>query len=218
MQSKHPINAALTGILFMLFLLSQDTLAQERPHYSIFPGYLLVNSDQPSAARGISGARWVFGASVARQKRINGRIFEFSLAYAHGHSTIYRRVYSNPPYVITTSTVSNRYRSIPFEVLLVRPLNRKTELKVGANMVLQDRTLFYRKIDISDDRLLSFGLGLSAKFSTNLYTFDSGSYFFTNLGLRWTEFIFHDKKNRNLDGYTFRHIVLSPAIGYIRAL
>lgn len=35
---------------------------------------------------------------------------------------------------------------------------------------------------------------------------------FVNLAVRWTEFIYHDAKNRNLDDFTLRHVSISPQL------
>ncbi|MCH8569530.1 MAG: hypothetical protein LAT67_14755 [Balneolales bacterium] len=55
------------------------------------------------------------------------------------------------------------------------------------------------------------GIGLSGKIHFVLNSFSSGNgKVFLNLSARWTEFLFHDEKNRNLDDFTLRHITLIP--------
>lgn len=206
------INYFVTVIPFLLIIQSQ-AVAQDNLQVSVFPGYHVINSDNVSMSSDASKTSWVFGGSIATRLRIWNIPLEYSIGYSYGKSTVFERNFTlgfDPFY-----SVDLRYRTLPQELFRVYPISDKIELLAGINVTAQDRTLQYSNPDNEDDRLFSMGLGLSGKIHLVLDRSSSGNReVFLNLSARWTEFIYHDARNRNLDDYTLRHVTLSPQIGF----
>jgi len=198
--------------LFTLFVFQGKVNAQERFEFSVFPGYHVINSDKISTDQNRSQSDWVFGGSLAARFRLNNIPLEYSIGYSYGKSTVHEENYSigfDPTY-----SVDLRYRTLPQEIFWVNSISDRFELLAGINLTVQDRTLMYSNLDIENDRLFSMGIGLSGKIHMVLNTFSSGNgTVFLNLAARWTEFLYHDAKNRDLSDFTLRHVTLSPQIG-----
>ncbi|MDG5766604.1 hypothetical protein QA596_03925 [Balneolales bacterium ANBcel1] len=199
-------------ILFLNLTDPAKLKGQDRFEFSIFPGYHVVNSDEVSTSHGVSQTNWIFGGSLGTRFRINNLPLAYAIGFSYGKSTILE-----PFNAVTLESfyhVDLRYRTLPQELFWVHSITDKVELLTGINLTAQDRTLMYSDVDVEDDRLFSMGIGLSGKVHLMLGTFSSGNgMVFMNLSARWTEFIYHDKKDRNLDDFTLRHVTLSPHIG-----
>jgi hypothetical protein len=196
----------------MILMTPEKVLAQEKVEFAVFPGYHLINSDKVATDPDIFQTDWVFGGNIAVRFRINNIPLAYSIGYSQGKSTILKTGFSSetdPSY-----SLDLRYRTLPQEILLVNSISDRIELLTGINVTAQDRTLQYSNLNIKDDRLFSMGIGLSGKINLMLNSFSSDKgIVFMNLSARWTEFIYHDAKNRNLDDFTLRHVTLSPQIG-----
>ena len=203
----------LTTMLFVNLTAPEKAKAQERFEFSIFPGYHVVNSDKISNDPGVSQTDWILGGKMGTRFRINNLPFAYAIGFSYGKSTILERF--NAITLESGYSVDLRYRTLPQEIFWSHSISDKMELLTGINVTAQDRTLMYSDADIKDDRLFSMGIGLSGKVHLVLNTFnsDNGIIFF-NLSARWTEFIYHDEKNRILDDFTLRHVTLSPQIGF----
>lgn len=202
----------LSSLLFVVLLFHENASAQNRFDFAVFPGYHVVNSDKISADTDVSQTDWIFGGSIAARFRINDIPLEYSIGYSYGKSTILERVFTIG--FERDYTIDLRYRTLPQEIFWVNSLSERIELLSGINLTAQDRTLQYSNMDIEDDRLFSIGIGLSGKLHMVLNKFNSGNgLIFINLSVRWTEFIYHDAKNRNLDEFTLRHVTISPQLG-----
>ncbi len=202
----------LTTLLFVTLTSPEEVKAQERLGFSVFPGYHVINSDQISAEPDVSQTDWMYGGSLATRFRMNDMPFEYAIGFAYGNSTILDRISTisyEPGYYVDL-----RYRTLPQEIFWIRPITDRIELLTGVNVTIQDRTLKYFDLNVKDDRLFSMGVGLSGKLHLVLNKFSSDNgIVFMNLSARWTEFIYHNEKNRNLDDFTLRHVMLSPQLG-----
>lgn len=202
----------LPTMLFVNLTAPEKVNAQERFEFSIFPGYHVVNSDKISTDPNVSQTDWIFGGSMGTRFRINNLPLSYEIGFSYGKSTILERI--NAITLESGYYVDLRYRTLPQEIFWIHSISDKMELLTGVNVTVQDRTLMYSDTDIKDDRLFSMGIGLSGKVHLVLGTFNSGNgMVFINLSARWTEFVYHDEKNRNLDDFTLRHVTISPQIG-----
>lgn len=202
----------LATLLFVNHMTAENVKAQESFEISVFPGYHVINSDKISSDPNVTQTDWIFGGSIGTRFRINNIPFEYVIGFSYGRSTILERI--NAINLESSYSVDLRYRTLPLEIFWVHSISDRIQLLTGVNLTAQDRTLMYSDVDIIDDRLFSMGIGLSGKVHLVLNTFGSGnSIVFMNLSVRWTEFIYHDEKNRNLDDFTLRHVTLSPQIG-----
>lgn len=187
--------------------------AQDQIQFSLFPGYHVINSDQPTPED--NKTNWIFGGNVSLSTEYKGYPIELSVGYSEGNSRVHKLVASidipNPP----TYGVNLLYRTLPIEAYRKFQLGKRFKVLAGLNLTFQHRILQYdERFSIGNDRLFSIGLGLSSKIQTNLFTFNSGNgAIFGNLAVRWTEFIFHDANGRDLDDFTLRHVAISPQIG-----
>jgi hypothetical protein len=200
------------SIAIFMLMLQVHTSAQNQTQLSVNSGYHVINTDEVSNSSRVSRTDWIFGGTLATRFQVNQIPFEYNIGYSSGQSTIYAVIATigfSPIY-----SVDLRYRTVPQELLWVNRLTDRIELLAGINVTAQDRTLMYSGITMNDDRLFSMGVGLSGKVHTLLYGFNSGNGgFFFDLAVRWTEFIYHDAKDRNLDDFTLRHVTISPRLG-----
>ena len=62
--------------------------------------------------------------------------------------------------------------------------------------------------------LLSFGLGISGKLSLiEAYSENRKRGLMFGIGARWTEFFLHNARNRQIDGFQYRHLIVSHHLG-----
>ena len=203
----------LASFFCVALLFQQQARAQDRFEISLFPAYHVINSDKVSAAPNVSRTDWVFGGNITARFRIRDLPLAYSIGYSQGKSTILETDFRIPP-PISNYSVDLRYRTLPQELFLVTAISDRVGLLTGINVTAQDRTLQYTGLDLKDDRLFSMGVGLSGKIHMVLNSFSSGNgHTFVNLAVRWTEFIYHDANNRNLDDFTLRHVSVSPQFG-----
>jgi len=67
---------------------------------------------------------------------------------------------------------------------------------------------------MNNKHLFSFGIGLTGKIQSLLKEFQNGKgAIFVNLTARWTEYLIHNARERNVDDFTLRHVTLAPQIG-----
>lgn len=209
----------LSYLIIALFpFLPAISLAQPQVQISLFPGYHLINSDQPAVGDNASKTNWVFGGNVSLQTTYRGNPIELTVGYQEGNSTIFTFVSTAELFDPTTYDFDLRYRTLPVEILYRHKINTRFELLGGINVAAQHRIIHYsgndERINFPNDRLLSLGIGLSGKLRTQLFTFSSeNGAVFANLSARWTEFIFHNKRGRKLDDFTLRHLTVYPEIG-----
>jgi len=202
----------LASFFCVALTFQQQARAQERFEISLFPAYHLINSDKVSAAPNVSRTDWVFGGNITARFRIRDLPLAYSIGYSEGKSTILETDFRIPS--ASDYSVDLRYRTLPQELFLVTAISDRVGLLTGINVTAQDRTLQYTGLDLKDDRLFSMGVGLSGKIHMVLNSFSSGNgHTFVNLAVRWTEFIYHDANNRNLDDFTLRHVSVSPQFG-----
>ena len=200
--------------LSVFLMVSEDhSYGQQRGSVSVFPGYHIVNSDIVSGATEVGQADWVVGGNVALRPTIRGIPFEVTVDYSHSHTTIYEVNFTHEQ-IYANYAIDLRYRSIPVELLFLHQLTERFELLGGINVTPQDRTHHYSGRDIEEDRLFSMGLGLSGKAVMTIFSFEGGGTVFGAFSVRWTEFIYHDARNRMLDDFTLRNVLISPQIGY----
>jgi hypothetical protein len=202
--------------LISLFLTTQ-TKAQHRFKTSLFPGYHVLNSDKITHYDSNSDVspktNFVIGGKLTWQTEFGGHLMDISMGYLHGKSIVFEGS-SSLESDAGRKAIALKYNTLPFEVMRVFGLHEKTELSLGINVAVQHRIVEYETYNIPKDRLLSFGAGLSGNIQTQLKTFrhDNG-YIFGSLAFRWTEYMVHDAKGRDLDDFTLRHVTLSPQIG-----
>lgn len=202
----------MASFFCVALMFQQQARAQERFEISLFPAYHVINSDKVSAAPNVSRTDWVFGGNITARFRIRDLPLAYSIGYSEGQSTILEANFQSPS--ASDYSVDLRYRTLPQELFLVTAISDKVGLLTGINVTAQDRTLQYTGLDLKDDRLFSMGIGLSGKIHIVLNSFSSGNgHTFVNLAVRWTEFIYHDANNRNLDDFTLRHVSVSPQFG-----
>jgi len=61
---------------------------------------------------------------------------------------------------------------------------------------------------------LSFGLGISGKLSLiEAYSENRKRGLVFGISARWTEFFLHNAQNRQIDGFRYRHLIVSPHLG-----
>jgi len=210
------INHNLSAYIFSLILLllfAHDLKAQKAVQISLFPGFTIINSDDFSGVSGTSQTNRAYGGNVAVNSSFNEIPLELSAGYLQGKSRIIEQ--NN----FQLYSVDLRYRTLPVEILM--PLFTPDRIKVltGLNIVGQQRTLIYTNSsyyhpDIQNDRLLSFGIGLSGKASLILSEINDGNGFiFLNISARWTEFLVHNSRGRDTSDFKYRHFVISPQLG-----
>jgi|GEM_PF-1102921 hypothetical protein len=196
-------------------ILPLQLLAQHQISVSLFPGYHVINTDEfvPSTRYDTFKTNFIFGGSISTRTEIQGYPFEISLGYSQGKSKAYE-YYSTSEGHWYNYSADLRYQKIPLEALFIHPISEKTNVLAGVNVVAQYRTMVYNNISINNDRLLSFGIGLTGKLQTKLITFkgDTG-HIFGNLTARWTEYLIHNARGRNVGDFTLRHVTLAPQIG-----
>jgi len=210
------LNSRLPSCILLLLILTvffyEKAEAQKNLQVSFFPGYHAINSDKLSSDPNVTQTDWIYGGSIGTRFQINNIPLEYVIGFSHGRSTILEQI--NAKNIGTIYTVDLRYRTLPQEIFFVHSLSDRIQLLTGVNVTAQDRTLMYSGVDIKNDRLFSMGIGLSGKVHLVLATFGPGnSKVYMNLSARWTEFIYHNEKNRILDDFTLRHVTLSPQIG-----
>jgi hypothetical protein len=204
----------------VLFLFPNDwSEAQQRFQFSVYPAYHAVNTDEISADPKVSQTNWTFGGTAAVRSHLHGIPLELSIGFSYGQATVREAI--NTLNQFQSYSIDLRYRSVPAEILLITRLGDGFDLATGINLTAQDRTLIFRLAgpasnirDLRDDRLFSFGLGLSGRLYADLYRFRSGNgSVFANVSVRWTEYVFHDNQNRNLDDFTLRHVTVGLHAG-----
>lgn len=206
-----------TYLIILVFILGlmlfyNPLKAQHQIEINFFPGYHLINSDHPSSDR--DKTNWVFGGSASFRTQVWEYPIAFSLGYTQGQSMVHQYE-SNTDILGPDYKVHLRYQTIPIEAFYIHTLNRNTEVLAGINFTPQYRTLLYENINIDNDRLLSFGVGLSGEIKTDFVSFDSGrKVLFGSLAARWTEFLFHHANGRDMDDFNLRHVALAPQIGF----
>lgn len=204
-------------LAFISLSLTSQTKAQHHFQVSLFPGYHVINSDEVFPRKSNSDVNpktnFMSGGKLTWKTQYKNHPLYVSMGYLQGKSLILEGYTTIGP-DFGRKAISLRYRTLPFEVMRIFDLNERTELSFGINTAMQHRIIEFETYDIPDDRLLSFGAGLSGKIQTQLKTFRSDNgYIFGSLAFRWTEYIVHDANGRNLDDFTLRHITLSPQIG-----
>lgn len=201
---------------FMVISAQSTTLAQERLLVSAFPGFNVINSDYVTGVSDEKRLRWGIGGRIALQRSLNGVPLEISVGFTHSRSTVFEsdiRIGTMQNY-----SIDLRYNTIPVELLWVNRVTDRVEFSAGINVTPQYRSILLdsEQINLQDDRLLSFGAGLSGRTSLILSRFDSGNgAVYGNLSIRWTEFLFHNSRNRNTDDFSFRHLVITPQVGVV---
>ncbi len=199
----------------LLFLIPGFSVAQNQVRISLFPGYLLINSDKPAVGDDASKTDWVFGGNVSLTTEYRGLPIEVAVGYSEGNSTVYTYFstaeHLNPP----SFDIDLRYRTLPVEAFYRHQISEGITLLGGLNMTAQHRVLQYdESFNVPNDRLLSFGIGLSGIVRADFFTFSSGNgSVFGSVSSRYTEFLIHHANGRNLDDFTMRHLTLSPEIG-----
>jgi len=173
MLNRRLLYSVLT-LIFAAALLHEKAEAQENLQISFFPGYHVFNSDKISANPNASQTDWIFGGNLATRFGINNIPVEYSIGYSQGNSRVVE-LQSNFPEMNPTQTVDLRYRTLPQELLWVKPITDRIELLTGINVTAQQRTLMYSLSEVEEDRLFSIGLGLSGKLHMVLTRFNSGN-------------------------------------------
>lgn len=204
----------IPSVIMLLFFIVQTTEARQNVQFSFFPGYHVVNSDQASGDSRVGQTNWIFGGNAAFQKTLKNIPLEVVIGYSEGKSTIFETSFTID--FTENYSVDLRYRTVPVEVLWVNNITDRFRLLTGINLAAQHRSLIYYDLDIDDDRLLSFGFGLSGRASLAVREFDDGNgRVFVTLSARWTEFLFHDSNDRHTDDFTYRHVLISPQLGFV---
>lgn len=201
-------------VLLLSFLLSYTVAAngQTPVKVSASPGFIVLNTDQVSANDNFSETQFIFGGTVSLFTQFLGNPVQVNIGYSRGESTIFSQT------IMTNGTgysINQRYNSIPVEALFTRRIAERAVLAAGLNTVMQYRTLLYNGIDSDDDRILSFGTGLSAQVQLELNEHLSGRLrTVLTLAGRWTEFFIHDSNGRDTSDYMYRHIIFSPQLSF----
>lgn len=187
--------------------------AQDQFRVSAQVGPQMLNSDVVSSADNAGNLAWVFALGVSTKRTIGNIPVEYSLKFSHGQTEIIRQ--RNTINGISNS-INLRYRTFTAEVMRVFELSDLIEISLGLNLVPQYRTILYDFEDLNpgSDRLLSFGLGISGKLSLiEAYSENRKMGLVFGIGARWTEFFLHNARNRQIDGFRYRHLIVSPHLG-----
>lgn len=202
-------------ILTLFLLFPAISLAQHQVQISLYPGYHLINSDKPAVGDNAYKTNWIFGGTVSLITEYQGHPVEITAGYSEGNSIVYTFISTAEHFDPPTYDIELRYRTLPVDALYSYQISERVTLLGGINMAAQHRVLQYdESFNISNDRLLSFGVGLSGKMRATLSTFKSGNgAVFGSLSARWTEYIIHNKRGRKLDDFTLRHLTVYPEIG-----
>lgn len=197
-------------LLSVLLGFTMATYGQTPVNVSASTGFIVVNTDQVSQNEDISKAQFIYGGTVSLFTQFFGRSAQVNIGYSRGESTIFSQFDTDD---ISLFRFKHRYNTIPLEVLLTQRISDWIVIAAGVNTVMQYRTLIYGEID--RDRLLSFGTGLSMQIQLELNEHRSGRMqtIFTLSG-RWTEFFLHDSNGRDISDYSYRHILISPNLGF----
>lgn len=212
MQKKYLLLIVLLmGIQLGLSLICH---AQESMQLALHPGYHLINSDNFSESETVSQVNWVFGGDISYRSAYNHIPYELSIGYNWGKSHIYTLVSTseigNPP----KYKVYARYQVLPLNIMWIHPVSPSLELMAGINITSQFRTMIFDDLPISNDRLYSLGAGLTGKVHWSIIQLnDNKGSLFLDLSLRYTEFLIHQARGRNLDDFELRFVTVSPAIG-----
>ena len=205
---NHNLSAYIFSLILLL-LIAHDLKAQKAIQISLYPGFTIINSDDFSGVSRISQTNRAYGGNVAVNSSLNDIPIELSVGYLQGKSRIIENDNS-----FQNNSVALQYRTLPVELLIPIFSPERFKLLTGLNIVAQHRTLIYNNLDIQDDRLLSFGIGLSGKASLILSEINDGNGFiFLNISARWTEFLVHNSRGRDTSDFKYRHFVISPQLG-----
>lgn len=201
--------------LALLLIVPHISVAQSQWQISLFPGYHLINSDKPAVGDNAYKTNWIFGGTVSLTTEYQGQPIEITAGYSEGNSTVNTFISTSEQFDPPSFDIELRYRALPIEALYRHQISERVTLLGGINLTAQHRVLQYdEKFNIPNDRLLSFGMGLSGKIRAILSTFSSGNgAVFGSLSARWTEYIVHNKRGRKLDDFTLRHLTVYPEIG-----
>lgn len=203
------------GLLSFLFIGFADQAdAQDSYRVSAQAGFQVLNSDHVTTADNEGNQAWVFGLGVSSRRVINDLPFDFSLSFSQGQTEIIEQRFTMNNG--TSNSTDLRYRSLTAEAMRVFGLSDLVEFSLGLNLVPQYRTLIYdfENMNLNHDRLLSFGLGVSGKLSL-IQFFSENRKRGLDFGIsaRWTEFFIHHARNRPIDGFRYRHLLISPHVG-----
>lgn len=203
-------------ISIFVAMLPLQLQAQDQISVSLFPGYHVINTDKFVPVKRYDNFKTslVFGGLISTRTEMQGHPFEISIGYSQGKSKAYEYYSTLEDGYWPNHSADLRYQKIPMEALFILPISSKTEVLAGVNIAAHYRTLIYNNVSINNDRLLSFGIGLTGKIQTNLKNFDDGKgAIFGNLTARWTEYLIHDANGRNVKDFTLRHLTLIPQLG-----
>lgn len=199
----------LISVILCICIANQAS-AQESFRITGLPGYLLLNSDDVTVADNDGNQTWVFGLGLSNRQMINDAPFDFSAEVSFGQTSLIQdQAFSG------INSTDLRYQSVALSVLRVFKPTDIVEFSAGVNLVPQYRTLIYdhSELDLGKDRLLSFGAGLSGKLSlVELPGNDNGIRLVMSLAARWTNFFIHNARNRQIDGFRYNHLIVSPQL------
>ncbi len=203
---------SICAFIFLIFMIMCAPADAQQLRVSGYSGWFMSNTDNVSGPQATGKVDRITGAGFSFRTQLHSVPLEFSLGFAQGTESVQQ--FQNH-FGETFQTVDLRYRMIPAEVFFVHRFFDRLELLAGINITTQYRSLLYSgQVFMEDDRLLSFGMGLSARANADLLRFgnDSGALF-VSLAARWSEFFIHDEAGRNTDDFTYRHLTLMPRLG-----
>lgn len=203
-------SSTLVLLILIVFTFTQKAHAQQIFHLSFDPAYYIYNSDQFGDEADNSHLTWAFGGSATMQTDFGRWPVTFSVGYQQGSQAVH-----SVRQTIGTGSYDYEliYRSLPVEILLRREFHDRITLSGGINLVGQHRITRVEGLDIADDRLMSFGAGVSGRAQFDLTAnSDSPFGFLVTLKARWTPFLFHDAGNRHLDDFNLQHVVITPGL------
>lgn len=195
-----------------VLLLSLISLAKAQESYRVTgsPGYLILNSDDVTADHNEGNQTWVFGIGMSTRRLINERLVDFSADISFGQTRVFRK-----QNYLGTHYTDLRYQTVALSALRVFKLTDILEISAGMNLVPQYRTLIFDHdgFNLDNDRLLSFGAGLSGKMSlVELPSDNKDTRLVFSIAARWTNFFIHNARNRQIDGFRYNHVILSPQL------
>ncbi len=203
-------------ISIFVTILPLQLLAQQTISVALFPGYHVINTDEFAPVKRYDNFKTslIFGGLISTRTEIKGYPFEISFGYSQGKSKAYEYYNTLEDAYWPNYSIDLRYQKIPLEALFIHPISKKIEVLAGVNVAAHYRTLIYNNLSINNDRLLSFGIGLTGKLQKTLKEFDNGKgSIFANVTARWTEYLVHHANGRKLDDFVFRHVTVAPQIG-----
>lgn len=215
MRNKYLLNFIKSAIICaaLCCCLITDAEAQDQFRVSVQAGLQVLNNDVVTAANNEGNQAWVFGLGVSTKSTVGNVPVEYSLRFSHGQTELLRQ---QSMFNGFTQSTNLRYQSLTFEAMRVFGLSELFEFSLGLNFVPQYRTLLYDFENISPerDRLLSFGMGLSGKLSLiEAYSKNRSAGLVFGIAAQWTEFFIHNSRNRPIDGFRYRHFIVSPHLG-----